>query len=422
MALIGAIADDLTGASDLALGFAKAGLRTEQVMDASGVAGSDAQALVVALKSRTIPPGEAVAASLEALEALREAGCRRIFFKYCSTFDSTERGNIGPVTEALQQALGATATVASPAFPENARSVYMGHLFVGDTLLSDTHMRDHPLTPMRDSNLVRVLASQSRGGVGLIARPTVAAGSGAIAAAIGKARDEGLAHLVADAIDAVDLDRLGEALIDAPLVTGGSGLGAGIARALARRENISAPEAAAWRRPEGPAFVLSGSCSAATAGQVERFATTRPAHRIDPLAAVADPESAFRESLDWAAARLGDGPALVYSTAEPRTVRAAQEKYGAERTSAALEGITGRLAVELVGRGCRRLVVAGGETSGAVIGALGVKRLAIGPEIAPGVPWTRGVAASGDELELVLKSGNFGGPDFFDTALAGPAA
>ncbi|HEX9241406.1 MAG TPA: 3-oxo-tetronate kinase [Anaeromyxobacter sp.] len=410
---LGCIADDFTGATDLAGMLVRAGMRTIQTI---GVpprgAALDADAVVVALKSRTAPPAEAVADSLAALAALRDGGCRRFFFKYCSTFDSTDRGNIGPVADALLDALGAPLAIACPAFPENGRSVFMGHLFVGEVLLSESGMRTHPLTPMTDPSLVRVLQRQARRKVGLVRADAVAAGPDAIRARLEALRQDGIGLAIVDAVSDADLRRIGEACWDHLLVTGGSGVAMGLPEAWGARGLLGARDGAATLPSSaGLRAVVSGSCSVATLGQVAKAVEAgTPAFRVDPLQLAAG-EDVATAALAWAAPLLERGPVLVYATAEPDTVRAAQDRLGRERAGTLVEAALAAIAKGLVERGVGRLVVAGGETSGAVVNALGVKALRIGPQIAPGVPWTASVG--GRPLALALKSGNFGAPTFF---------
>jgi len=380
--------------------------------------------VVVALKSRTIPAAEAVAQSLAALRWLQTQRAQQVYFKYCSTFDSTSQGNIGPVTDALLDALegeGRGFTIACPAFPTNQRTVFKGHLFVGDVLLSDSGMRNHPLTPMTDANLVRVLQAQTRRRVGLVAHEVVAQGSAAIAQRFDALRGQGVGVAVVDAISDADLMQIGVALKALPLVTAGSGIAMGLPQnwrasgALQAQADMSALPAVSRR-----AAVVSGSCSVATNTQVQHFRERGlPAHRIDPTALAAG-DGAVEQALAWCDAQRADGPVLVYATAEPAAVQRVQAELGAARAGALVERALARIALGLVERGVRRLVVAGGETSGAVVQALGVTQLAIGAQIDPGVPWTaaRSPAAGGEWLHLALKSGNFGSTDFFTKAFA----
>jgi uncharacterized protein YgbK (DUF1537 family) len=416
--VLGAIADDLTGATDLCNTLVRDGMRTVQIVGvpSRGFVVPDADAVVVALKSRTLPAAEAVAQSLAALAWLRGAGARQIFFKYCSTFDSTDEGNIGPVADALLDALGADFTLACPAFPETGRLVFQGHLFVGDVLLSDSPMRDHPLTPMRDANLVRVLQRQTRHKVGLAAFPDVDPGAARLDVRFAALRAAGVRHAIVDAFTDAHLRAIGEAAAGLEMITGGSGVARGLPAAY-RTRGWLAENAAADTLPhlEGHAAVLAGSCSAATLRQVAAFAATHPALRLDPLALAAGP-SALDQAIAWATPRLAAGPVLVYASAVPEDVAAAQAALGRARAAEVVEHAMAQIARALVAAGVRRLVVAGGETSGAVVNALGVQALRIGRQIDPGVPWTS--AVGGPALSLALKSGNFGGEDFFAKALA----
>jgi uncharacterized protein YgbK (DUF1537 family) len=436
--ILGCIADDFTGATDLANNLVRAGMRTVQTIgvpegDAAAAALAGVDAVVVALKSRTAPVDEAVAQSLAACRWLRAGGARQIYFKVCSTFDSTPRGNIGPVAEALMDALAqdppaGTApgfAIVTPAFPENGRTVYKGHLFVGDVLLSDSPMRHHPLTPMTDANLVRVTQAQlARSRCGLIEHRTVARGAPAVRERIAALRAEGVAYAVADAVGDADLHVLAQASRDLALVVAGSGLAIGIP-AL----HGLAPSAQAAQLPAaaGSRAVVSGSCSAATNAQVAAFIAHPDggpdrAFAIDPLRLAAG-EDLAAHALAWARPRLGTRPVLVYATAAPEAVKAAQAQLGAERAGALVEQALARVAAGLVEAGAGQLLVAGGETSGACVQALGVRTLRIGPQIDPGVPWCHATPpARPAGLHLALKSGNFGGVDFFTRAFSGLAA
>lgn len=415
--LLGAIADDFTGATDLCNTLVRRGMRTVQLIGVPrpGTEVADAEAVVVALKSRTIPAAEAIEKSLAALAWLQRAGARQILFKYCSTFDSTDEGNIGPVAEALMGALGTDFTLFCPAFPEAGRTIYRGYLFVGDMLLSESGMRDHPLTPMRDPSLVRVLQRQTRGNVGLVPQYDVARGPAAIRDAFASLRQAGFRHAIVDAIEDHDLDAIGEAAADFPLITGGSGIALGLPENF-RRQGLIGDGAAADALPSvaGAAAVLSGSCSEATRAQVAHMRERAPVFIIDPIAAAAGRNIA-EEALAWAMPRLGDRPVLISATAPPDEVAALQEALGRERAGALIEDIFAGIARGLVAGGGRRLIVAGGETAGAVVQALGVTGLRIGRQIDPGVPWTVSLPGSLGEptLALALKSGNFGAPDFF---------
>jgi len=411
--VLGCIADDFTGAADLANNLVRAGMRVVQTIGVpSGPLADEADAVVVALKSRTIPAAQAVARSLEALAWLRAQGARQIYFKYCSTFDSTAEGNIGPVTEALMEALDTDFTIACPAFPENGRTVFKGYLFVGDELLHESGMRNHPLTPMTDSNLVRVLQSQTRRRVGLIDHRTVGQGASAITQRIVALRSEGVAMAVVDATSNADLMAMGPALAGLALLTAGSGVAIG----LPQNFGISASTAAAQLPPaQGLRAIVSGSCSTATNAQVAAFtAQGGAAFAIDPLQ-LADGVDVAEQALAWATPRLAVGPVLVYATAPPDSVRAVQARLGVARAGEMVEHALASIARGLVQRGVGQLVVAGGETSGACVQALGVHSMRIGPQIAPGVPWCHAATALG-AVHIALKSGNFGAADFFTSA------
>ncbi len=402
--LLGCIADDFTGASDLGLILAGGGMRTVQYVEVPDrPAEPGVEAGIVAMKIRSAPVGEAVERALAALDWLRAQGCRQFYWKYCSTFDSTPEGNIGPVAEALVEALGTTdPVIVCPAFPATGRTVYQGHLFVGDRLLSESGMEKHPLTPMTDPSLVRWLGLQVKGKVGLA--PYAALRRDARAALVAE-RDAGRQLVVADAVEDEDLRRLGRAASGFALLTGGSGL------ALALPEvHGAAGGAADWRGEAGPALALSGSCSAATRRQVAaHVGAGGAARRITPEEALSG--EATGGLVDWAMSQ--PGLPLLYTSDDPDEVRRIQEAHGRERIAAAIEATMGALAREAVARGVRRLIVAGGETSGAVVQALGARALEIGPGIDPGVPALR---VEGRPLAIALKSGNFGADDFFAKA------
>lgn len=421
-ALLGCIADDFTGATDLANMLVRGGMRTVQTIGVPEKGETiEADALVVALKSRTIPAADAVAQSLAALDWLRAQGCRQFVFKYCSTFDSTDAGNIGPVTDALLDALSAQGsasafTIACPAFPENGRTIFRGHLFVGDTLLNESGMENHPLTPMRDANLVRVLQRQTQSKVGLVRYDAVAQGVSAVRESFDALRNQGVRMAIADAVSDADLYVLGEACADLTLITGGSGIALGLPGNF-RRAGLLDSQADAAQLPhvEGTSAVLAGSASKATNAQVAAWRETRPAFRIDPLAA-ARGEAVVEQALAFAQTYLDKAePMLIYATATPDEVKAVQRELGVDRAGHLVESTLAAIAHGLHERGVRKFVVAGGETSGAVVQALNVRTLRIGAQIDPGVPATATVGTQ--PLALALKSGNFGTTDFFEKAL-----
>ncbi len=416
--VLGCMADDVTGATDLANNLVRAGVRVLQtigVPEAPLAVDEGVDAVVIAQKTRTIAADRAVDQSLRALTWLRAAGARQIYFKYCSTFDSTAEGNIGPVIDALLTALDSDFTIACPAFPEAGRTIYKGYLFVGDVPLDESGMRNHPLTPMTDANLVRALQAQTWRRVGLIEHRIVAAGAQAIVRRIEELRRDGIGIAIVDVLDDRDLQAIGAAVNGMPLVTAGSGVAIG----LPQNFRIAHGDQAAKLPPaRGARAIVSGSCSTATNDQVEDFiARGGSAFRVDPMA-LQSSERVVNEVLEWARPRLGSAPILVYATARPEAVHAAQQSLGAERTGALVERALAAIARGLVEQGTRQLIFAGGETSGACMEALGIDRMRIGPQIAPGVPWCHAHTPLADDggVHVTLKSGNFGARDFFTRA------
>ena len=409
--LLGCIADDFTGATDLANTLVKGGMTAVQVIGVPGGALPEADVVIVALKSRTAPVGVAVAESLAAAEALLAAGARQLFFKYCSTFDSTEAGNIGPVADALVQRLGCGFALANPAFPTNGRTVYQGHLFVGGALLNESGMESHPLTPMKDANLVRVLSRQTDGTVGLVPFVTVEQGAQAIRKALTVLKESGRRYAIVDAVTDAHLVAIGEAASEHALITGGSGIAMGLpanfrAKGLLPERGDSAAELPPM---VGHAAVLAGSCSRATLGQIGFARDHIPTLELDALA-TPDAGALAAQAMAWLEDKLGASPVLVAASAPPDKVAALQARLGREAAGALVERALAEVADHMVRQGVRRLVVAGGETSGAVVSRLGVTSLRIGREIDPGVPWTY---AEPTGLHMALKSGNFGARDFF---------
>ena len=414
MALLGCIADDFTGATDLASMLVRNGMRTVQLIGVPppGQPAPDADAVVVALKSRTALPRAAVADSLAALGWLRDAGCRQFFFKYCSTFDSTDEGNIGPVADALVAALGCGFALACPAFPANARSVYQGHLFVGGALLNESGMEKHPLTPMTDANLVRVLSRQTDGTVGLVPHATVEQGAAAIRRAMTALKEQGRRYAIVDAVTDAHLVAIGRAAAAHALITGGSGIAMGLPENFRTTGLLSERgDPALLPSVEGGEAVIAGSCSRATLFQIGTARQHMPTMELDPLA-TPDAAAMTAQALAWTEDKLGARPVLIAASAPPERVAALQQRLGRDAAGALVEQTLAAIAEALVARGVRRLVVAGGETSGAVVSRLGVAALRIGADIDPGVPWTY-AEGSGAPLLLALKSGNFGAPDFF---------
>ena len=411
---LGCIADDFTGATDLAGLLARSGAPVSLRIGVPEEPPSQTAPFeVIALKSRTAPVDEAVAECRRALAWLRQAGARRFFWKYCSTFDSTPKGNIGPVAEALMADLGTDQTIYCPAFPENGRSIFMGNLFVGRQPLSESPMKDHPLTPMRDSNLMRLLDPQVTKPVGLVDRLTVARGAEAIYQALEALKADGVAHVVVDAVADDDLSLIAEACHTMPLMTGGSAVAMPLPALYAADAGPSKGASAPKPQIDRPAVILSGSCSAMTRKQVARYIEGAPSYHLDPRVLA---EEGSDRAVAWLAEQEDDAAPILYASAAPDDVKAAQDALGVERAGQLVEDALATLALAARDKGVRRFVVAGGETSGAVTKALGVTRLDIGAEIAPGVPWTYSLSA-GAPIALTLKSGNFGSETFFGEAL-----
>ncbi|MBR0665765.1 four-carbon acid sugar kinase family protein [Roseomonas hellenica] len=414
--LLGCIADDFTGATDLANTLVKNGMTAVQVIGVPSGPLPEADAIIIALKSRTVPVRQAVADSLAAAEALLGAGARQIFFKYCSTFDSTDEGNIGPVADALAARLGTGFAIACPAFPTAGRTIFQGHLFVGAALLNESGMENHPLTPMRDSNLVRVLARQTEASVGLVPFAVVDQGAFAIRQAMTRLTESGRRYGIVDAITDEHLVAIGEAVAAHALVTGGSGVAMGLPGNFRRAGLLpDRPDAATLPPAKGALAVLAGSCSRATLGQIGLARDHAPVLELDPLET---PDAAVltAQALTWAEGKLSEErPIIIAASAPPDRVAALQAKLGRDAAGALVEHVLANVAEALVQRGVGRLMVAGGETSGAVVTRLGVNALRIGAEIDPGVPWTY---AEPNGIHLALKSGNFGTRDFFLKAFA----
>jgi 3-dehydrotetronate 4-kinase len=409
--LLGCIADDFTGGTDLANNLVKSGFRAVQTLGIPGDAktADNSDAVVVALKTRTCPPEQAVMESLEALGWLRSLGCRQFYFKYCSTFDSTARGNIGPVIDALLEALGSNFTIACPAFPDNGRTVYRGHLFVHNLLLSESGMQNHPLTPMTDPNLVRFLSTQTKGKVGLIRFDCIGKGPKAVIQEMEKLRSEGVRIAITDCLGNADLLTLGSSVKGLALVTGGSGLAFGLGTHFGLSGAAFVPIPAF---PGGRA-ILAGSCSKMTLRQIERAKAVCQHRHLSVPDLAKDFGGVIRDVLSWATtARDGNQPLLIYTSEAVEEVVKNQSELGSGNAGSLCENALAEIASSLVDNGVTQLIVAGGETSGAVVKRLEIDLLKIGPEIDPGVPWTL-ATARGKQLALALKSGNFGSEDFF---------
>ena len=414
---LGCIADDFTGATDLANMLVKGGLKTIQLLGtpSKNDVVPSVDAVIIALKTRTIPVGDAIEQSLQAMNWLKTAGAKQFFFKYCSTFDSTDEGNIGPVIDALMAGLETQFTIACPAFPETERTIFKGHLFVGDKLLSDSPMKDHPLTPMTDSNLVSTLSRQTSQKVGLVEYTNISRGPTEIRKAFNQLQKGGVAIAVTDVLNDEHLYFLGEAVKDFKLITGGSGIALGLPSQLNSHKNHK-EETTVHKLPEvlGKELILSGSCSEMTLAQVNEFSKKYCTLKLNPVE-LAENNSALDNAVDWVIQAKGKEPILVYASAPPDAVKEAQQRLGRDLASSTVENALAKIARAAVQNGFRRIVVAGGETAGAVVSKLGIKGIMIGEQIDPGVPTT--VSIGNPSIGLVLKSGNFGSADFFEKAL-----
>ena len=414
---LGCIADDFTGATDLANMLVKGGLKTIQLLGtpSKNDVVPSVDAVIIALKTRTIPVEDAIEQSLQAMNWLKNAGAKQFFFKYCSTFDSTDEGNIGPVIDALMAGLETQFTIACPAFPETERTIFKGHLFVGDKLLSDRPMKDHPLTPMRDSNLVSTLSRQTSQKVGLVEYTNISGGPSEIKKAFNQLQKEDVAIAVTDVLNDEHLYFLGEAVKDFKLITGGSGIALGLPSQLKSHENHK-EETTVHKLPEvlGKELILSGSCSEMTLAQVNEFSKKYCTLKLNPVE-LAESNSALDNAVDWVIQAKGKKPILVYASAPPDAVKEVQQRLGRDLASSTVENALAKIARAAVQNGFRRIVVAGGETAGAVVSKLGIKGIMIGEQIDPGVPTT--VSIGNPSIGLVLKSGNFGSADFFEKAL-----
>ncbi|ULK96539.1 3-oxo-tetronate kinase [Bradyrhizobium sp. I71] len=415
---LGCIADDYTGASDLANTLTRAGLRTVQTIGvpADDLALPEVDAVVVSLKSRSIEAGLAVSRSRAAETWLRGRGAGHVLFKICSTFDSTDAGNIGPVMDALRADSGEAVVLVTPAFPETGRTVYQGNLFVGAVPLNESPLKDHPLNPMHDSNLVRVLARQSNTQIGLVDLATVTRGAEAVRARLAELAGKGIGAAIIDAVFDRDLETIGLVAAEHRLSVGASGIGLGLARALVSTGRVKAAATSDAGAPVGgPAACLAGSCSQATLQQIANAERIMPVLHLDPDRIITGADEVQR-ALGWAAPRLAEGPVLIASSSTPDQVAALQARHGRDAAGHAIEQAMADIAESLVKSGVRRLIVAGGETSGAVVDRLKIPGFLVGVEIAAGVPVLRAVGAESDML-LALKSGNFGGAEFFSDAI-----
>ena len=414
---LGIIADDFTGGTDIAGFLVQNGLSVTQYLGVpqSSLMEQPSDAVVISLKSRSCPVEEAVNDSLSALKWLQKQGCKKLFFKYCSTFDSTDKGNIGPVTDALLDALQSNITVMVPALPVNGRTVYMGYLFVNVVPLNESGMRNHPVTPMLDANIMRLTEQQSLGKAANIPFSIMEEGPQVVRQKIKELQEEGIRYIVPDVLKDDHLMTLGESVADFPLVTGGSGLGMAMAYHLRKRYGLDSKNSIeAGKPPGGKCVILAGSASVMTNVQVKNYADQGKTRKIDVHHCIEDADSYAESIAKWVISLPSEENApLVYATASPEELNIIQKTFGAEISAQAVEHFFSSLARRLKIAGFDHFIIAGGETSGAVVKALGIKAFYIGPQIAPGVPWVRAVDMP---ISLALKSGNFGGEDFFSIA------
>ena len=412
---LGIIADDFTGATDIAGFLAANGIITVQTNGVSSLNLEETvETIVVSLKTRSCPSQDAIEESLRALSWLKEQGCTQFYFKYCSTFDSTAHGNIGPVTDALMKALGCDVTIICPALPVNGRTVYKGYLFVNDTLLNESGMRHHPVTPMHDAKLSRLIETQSTGKAYEIHVESVERGSSHIKSHIDEARSNGYSYVIVDALKQKHLDTIASATKNLVLVTGGSGLAESMAKS-AKKSSLDKERAIAKGKPKlSKSIILSGSCSQTTNLQVYAYKEIAPSISFKIDAFSQDNNRYVADIAAWVVSNMSHHYApLVYATKSPEMVEALRVQYPQIDIGKEVEHFFAELSVALYNAGIRNYIIAGGETSGAVAQRLGIEAFLIGPQIDPGVPWVRAV---NKDIHLALKSGNFGSVDFFRKA------
>lgn len=414
---LGCIADDFTGATDLASMLARSGVNVSlRIGVPLSTPENTAEIEVIALKTRSISASKAIEESLSALKWLKEAGAKKYFFKYCSTFDSTREGNIGPVSEALMNELKVDQTIYCPAFPENGRSIYMGNLFVGQKLLSESSMKDHPLTPMNDSNLMRLLSAQVSRRVGLADRIVVNSGVNSLKEKLISLKENDVPHVIVDAVADTDLDTIASACQDMDFITGGSALAMPLAEFYKASGKISANDNSFMNKKLNTgSIILSGSCSEMTIIQVKNFIQRgAAAFQLDPIDLA---ENGVKKVLDWLSSQDFTKNIIIYATSDPDTVKKVQAELGVDMAGKIVEQGLSECAIAARELGIKNFIIAGGETSGAITKALNVRQLDIGIEIAPGVPWTFS-GKRNNQIALSLKSGNFGSEEFFTEALS----
>lgn len=410
MIKLGVIADDFTGATDIASFMVRAGWKVvlfNGVPD-GGFNQESADAIVIALKSRSITTKAAVEQALAASAWLRSQGCQRQLFKYCSTFDSTAEGNIGPVTDALMAFLGASMTLICPAVPDNGRTILQGHLFVKGQLLNQSGMEQHPVTPMKESSLKKLMEAQSTGHCEVITLDTIKNHADDIPAALARLAEQKIKYVICDVLDNHDLLTVARETIHFPLITGAAGIGYAIAALDTRHQPADAHVLAISK--EGASIVLSGSCSSMTNQQVNFYQQRASSLALDVEKIIND-AAYLQRVTEWALGHAGESLApMIYATQPPEIIREIQKRYGAEYVSEKIEAFFAALSQNLSQRGFNKFIVAGGETSGAVSQGLNIRGMVIGHAVAPGVPWTQ---VLNEEKWVILKSGNFGDAEFF---------
>ena len=417
---LGIIGDDFTGSSDIANNLKKSGMQVSMYAGVPNLLPEETKkeqtdAAVIALKTRTAPIEDAIRESLEALSWLKDCGCEQFIFKYCSTFDSTKEGNIGPVTDAIMEKLNTDFTIACPSFPDAGRTVYFGHMFVNGKPLNESGMENHPLTPMTDHNLVRWLGYQTKNNVGLVDSQTISEGENSVKDKRENLKKNGYKYAIIDTIKNDDFDIICNAVKNLPLLTGGSGIALGLPKIYKDRGLLSASN---FQIPENNsnAIILSGSCSITTINQINIYKENNPSFYISPDEVIND-KDLIEKVLSWIKDNETQSP-LVYSSSDIKSVSEKQKQYGQELLANKFEKFFELLSKKLVKDNFGTFISAGGETSGAVIKGLGIQELKIGKEISHGVPALWSPESNGNKpVSVTLKSGNFGQDDFFTRAL-----
>ncbi|PHM35743.1 3-oxo-tetronate kinase [Xenorhabdus innexi] len=414
---LGVIADDFTGATDIASLMVQNGWQVALLLsipDDSTFIPHDVDAIIISLKSRSCPVDESIEQSLKACRWLRQkANCSRLFFKYCSTFDSTIKGNIGPVTDVLMDELQIDLCLICPALPINGRTVVYGYLFVNGQLLNESDMQYHPINPMKDSNLLRLMEQQSRGTAGLVDINCVRQGELSIRDRLCQLRCKGIRYAVVDTLLMDDLLLVAQAAHDMTLITGGSGLGGAIARYCSggNSEKTSIKKLPLPRNRR--MVILSGSCSVMTYRQVLEYKKIASTMELDIDKCINNPDY-IHLLVDWIIQQPMKGLApMLYTTRPPGVLKLTHNQYESFQVSKIIEQLFAQIANELRQKDFNTFIITGGETSGKVVQSLGINQVGIGAIIAHGVPWVYDLQS---DCWLALKSGNFGEVDFFHYA------